>query len=141
MNFFKHKDAKRKIDFNKTTLICPKSLCEDLPRSCKASKVVLTLPRYCKKANSLTPSYQKASHSRASRQSGRLLTLGEVNNETLYSFPSFTSPHYPSPSSSSTSSSLKILPHRFTVECNVLQRVRALQKSKPKLRKLVIKLN
>lgn len=135
MNFFKHKDAKRKIDFNKTTLIYPKSLCEDLPRNYKASKVVLTVPRYSRKVNSLTPSYLKASNSRASRQSGRLITLGEVNNETFYSFPSFTIPHYPS------SSSLKILPHRFTVECNMQQRVRTLQKSKPKLRKLVIKLN
>lgn len=135
MNFFKQKSDLRKIEFSETTLICKKSLCEDLPKNYKASKVILTVPRICKKVSSSKPYYLKANNSRMTKSNSKLITLGDVNNESFYSMPSFNNSIY------KTSASLKILPHRFAVECNNFQRIRAVQKSKPKLRKLIIKLN
>ena len=120
-----------------TTKYLPKTATLDLPRSQKVTPVILNLPFSSKSSPSALRPHSRSWKSSKPGNRAKPTTLADINNESLYSGPSF--PHNPSTSSISSSSS-KLLPHRFTVECNLYSQIRSRQKSRPRLRKLVIKL-
>ena len=140
MNFFCKRPKSREIDFMQTTKYLPKTETLDLPHSQKVTPVLLNLPFPSKSSSSALRPHSRSWKSSKPGSRGKLTTMADINNESLYSNPSFSFSSTPNTSTVSSSSSSKLLPHRFTVECNPYSQMRSRQKSRPRLRKLVIKL-
>lgn len=116
-----------------TSVIYRECPCEDLPNNHKASRVVLKLPFSLPHKPPSTPFLLRTQLRKPVKISEPRMTIAEIDNHGLYKVPIFVN-------SSSKTQSLDILPHRFGVECNYFKNVRNKLKTRPKLRKLVLKI-
>ena len=120
------------LNLASTTKCYRECACEDLPNNIKASTIILKLPfdPPVTKIKLRTPS--NIHLPKQPKQQNQLITLSQVDNCEYYKPPIFDYKY------AKHLNSLDLLPHRYAVEFNSLQRVRSRIKNRPKLRRLVI---